>query len=220
MVHVPLRVDFTLAGVVGRSPHPIHLDAMIASHLIRSQFGLAPTQEQADHALANLPLEKREIGDTWVWAASSIAFEWTGPASQVTGIRAFRAPDIAKHCDVIRGKRGDAGIDTGKSQWKSEQYANPIQQASRARAYAIGDLEAIRTLLEGMTSIGAQRRHNPANVIGVTVEPDPAALDLWVRRYLPFAADIKAPCREGAYRLPMFERGNQTVVKDNHLEFA
>lgn len=216
----PLRVDFTVVGLVGRSAHPIHLDAMIAKLLIQTELGFAPGQGEAERLLEELPLERKSIADTWVWAASTIAFKWTGPATQFAGVRAFRASEIANQIDVIEKVKSSQKIDTGSGKWKSEQYANPVQQASHARAYAIGDIEKIRSLLGSLTSIGAQRRHNPANVTSVHIEHDEAALELWNRRYLPPAANVKAPRREGSYRLPMFERRNQTVVKDNHLEYA
>lgn len=220
MAFEPIRIDFAICGLVGRSHHPIHLDALIAQRMIKAECGLAPSQDDADRILAALPLERRDFGGEWVWTASSIAFDWSGPATQVAGVRAFRPANIAKHLDIIAKSKDYHGIHTGKGPWKSEQYSNPLQQARAARAYAIGDRERISQLLEGLDAIGTQRRHNNANVRSVTVTRDETAFDLWKRRYLPLGAEVKAPCREGAFKLPMFERSHQTIVKDNHLEYS
>lgn len=215
----PMRVEFMLAGLVGRSHHPIHLDSLIAHELIRTRYGLSPTGAQIEDALLDLPLERRTIGGDWVWAASTIAFEWKGPPVQLAGTRALRAPEIQKHIDVIAKAKRTHTIDTTRGKWKADQYAASLQQASAARAYLVGDRMKIEPLLKGISTLGARRRHGTCVVSNVALIDDEAAANQCMRRYLPAASNIAGRKREGAYRLPMFDHRNQTIVIDNQLEY-
>lgn len=217
MTMEPLRIDFVIAGLVGRGPHPIHLDSLVAHQLVRRDLGPSPDPKDALELLEKLPLARRTIGNEWVWAASSIAFTWSGPAVQFPGTRAFRASTLAADLDVIARTKITSQINTGSGHWKCEQYAVEAQQATNAVAYAIGMRDELTDLLGRIHTIGARRRHETAAVISVTITPDETAEHRWQCRYLPRQAEITAPLREGAFRLPLFDRANRTVIKDNHL---
>lgn len=214
----PLRIEFTLAGPTGRPARPIHLDSLIAHQLV--QRDLPPNVEIAAirDAINKLPLERLDIGGDWVWAASTLAFAWDTPPQQHLATRSFRGPAIAEVqlAGLFSNRKSSAPVDTTRGIFKTALYTHETQWARRAVAFCIGDKAEITDLLGRIEHIGARRRLGGGRVVSVDIVEDEAAHELAKRRYLPAAAS-EGRMVEGAYRLPLFDRAHQTIVRDNSL---
>lgn len=216
----PLRIDITLVGPIGRPARPIHLDSLIAHQIVQRDLPPNADIPAIRQKIEELPLERRDVGGDWVWAASSVAFEWRTPPSQNFATRSVRAPTIAEWQmqGIFTNRREESAIDTSRGTFKAAVYAHELQWAPRAVAYCIGDKDEITDLLANLESIGARRRLGGGQIANLEVVEDPVAKDLWPHRYLPMDAAAGIPV-EGAYRLPLFDRSHQTIVRDNSLTF-
>lgn len=216
----PLRIEITLIGPVERPARPIHLDSLLASQVIRRDMPMETDIQKIRTRIEDLPLEREDIGGDWVWKASTLAFEWTSQPMQEFATRAIRPEAIANtlKTGLINNFAINTRIDTAKGSLKSAVYTHETQWARSAVAYCVGDLDEIERLLQGLDSIGARRRLGNGRIKAVEVHEDMRAHNLWSHRYLP--AEAKAGrLVEGAYRLPLFERTHQRVVRDNQLEW-
>ena len=205
-----------------RPVNPIHLDGLIANRLVRRDLPADTHLDLIKTRILELPLARMEVGGDWVWAASTIAFEWTAPPSQAFATLAIRAHEIApiQASGIMTNRAPDTKIDTARGQYKAGTYARDRQWAARAMAFCIGDEEQIRDLMTGLDQIGPRRRLGAGVVTGVEVVQDERALDLWRRRSLPVGADGPGRLAEGAYRLPPYDPANRTVVRTYPLEYA
>lgn len=217
---IPLRIEIDLVGPVERPARPIHLDSLIANLLVTRDIPHETDVATIRSHIERLPLERADIGGDWVWKASSVAFDWTTPPMQEFATRAIRPAAVAEvvKSGMLTNFGIDTKIDTARGQLKSATYAHEFQWARAAVAYCIGDQAEIEGLLQGMQSIGARRRLGNGQVSAVRVIDDERATALWSRRYLPQDADAGRMV-EGAYRLPLFDRTHQRIVRDNHLEW-
>lgn len=214
----PLRIEISLAGPIARPVRPIHLDSLIAHQLVQRDLPPDVDIPTIREKIASLPLGRAEIGGDWVWMASSVAFEWLTPPAQHFAVRAVRAPAIAEWQlkGIFTNRKEDSAIDTARGTFKASTYAHEVQWARRAVAYCVGDKDKIVDLLSRIENIGTRRRLGSGQVTSIEVIDDPQAEKLWQRRYLPAgAADGRLV--EGAYRLPLFDRTHQTIVRDNSL---
>lgn len=216
----PLRIEIDLVGPVERPARPIHLDSLIANLMVRRDMPHETDVATIREHIAHLPLGRADVGGDWVWKASSVAFDWTTPPMQEFATRAIRPEAIAEvlKTGVISNFGVDTKIDTARGMLKSATYAHEFQWARGAVAYCIGDRVQLEDLLDGLESIGARRRLGNGQVSAVRVLEDDRATELWQRRYLPQGAEAGRMV-EGAYRLPLFDRTHQRIVRDNHLEW-
>lgn len=215
----PLRINFELVGPIGRPARPIHLDSLIAHELVQRDLPIDADIPSIRSKIEQLPLERGDIGGDWVWKASTLAFEWMTPPAQRFAIRAANADAIMEwqQKGLFNNRRADSSVDTSRGVFKSAIYAHEIQWARQAVAYCIGDEDEVTALVSEIENIGARRRLGGGRVARITVTPDEQANELWMRRYLPNGAP-EGRLVEGAYRLPLFDRTHQTVVRDNSLE--
>lgn len=216
----PLRIDFYLNGAITRSPHPIHLDSLIAGEIIRHLPMTENRDTQIERVLANLPFAKLHFGEEWVWAASTIAFRWTSPALRMAGVKRNSAENIAMNSPVIAGLKPQHKIDMNRGKWKPAQWATNLQESDHAIAFAMGDKARIEDALAGVTTLGSARRYLSAEISRIEVSCDPRAKSLAARRFLPPNAIDGLPLREGALKMPLHLRQHQTIVADNHLDYA
>ena len=218
----PLRIDIMLAGPMERPADPIHLDSLIAHLLVKRDLPPRSAVPLIHAKILELPLERRQAGSDWVWAASTIAFEWITPPSQAFATLGIRAGDIApiQRSGFISGRAPNTKIDTARGEFKAATYARDRQWASRGVAFCIGDEEEIRDLIGNLDQIGPRRRLGAGRVTNVVVSHDERAQNHWAKRTLP--SDYCGPGRlaEGAYRLPLFEPENRKVVLLNPLEIS
>jgi CRISPR type IV-associated protein Csf3 len=216
----PLRIEFHLDGAVIPPSHPIHLDSLVAGEILRAAGVETISQPKIDKILDGLPFARLDFHGASVWAASSIAFRWTGPTFRMAGTRRIAVEDIADNVDRIVGAKTSTKIETARGKWKSAQWATSLQQADLGVAFAIGSRSTLEDALARLESIGAARRYLSAVVLGVTITPDERALELAKRRYLPAGAIDGLPHIEGAIKMPLYDKRNRTIVADNHLEYA
>ncbi len=215
----PFRVEFELTGPMTRPDHPIHLDSLIAHQLVKTTLLLGASVAEMRAATADLPLQKMIVGEDWIWAASTLAFNWSSAPFQDVGIRNFRSCHIAKYVDVLSGVKFTSKIETDRGIQKTEQYAVSMQYADTAVAYGIGDIAKIQSLLEGIETLGARRRHATMAVLSVKVIEDNRGHDLWQKRYLPPSNRLNEVLMQGAYRLPLFDVEHRTIIDNNQLVF-
>lgn len=216
----PLRIEMDLVGPVERPARPIHFDSLVANLMVgRDMPGETDVATIRGH-IERLPLERAIVGDDWVWKASSVAFDWTSQPMQEFATRAIRPQAVAEvvKTGLINNFGIDTKIDVARGMLKSATYAHEFQWARMAVAYCVGDRDEIGDLLRDLHSIGARRRLGHGRIRAVRVVEDAAASTLWMRRYLPAGADVGVPV-EGAYRLPLFDRAHQRVVRDNQLQW-
>lgn len=216
----PLRIEIDLVGPVERPARPIHLDSLIANLMVTTEIPRETDVATIRAHIERLPLGRADVGGDWVWQASSVAFDWTTPPMQEFATRAIRPEAVAGvlKTGMISNFGVDTKIDVARGQLKSATYAHEFQWARSGVAYCIGDRARLEELLDGLESIGARRRLGNGQVSAVRVVPDAAAASLWKRRYLPQGA-VEGRMVEGAYRLPLFDRTHQRIVRDNHLEW-
>jgi len=216
----PLRIEIDLVGPVERPTRPIHLDSLIANLMVTRDMPHETDVATIRAHIETLPLGRVDIGGDWVWQASTLAFDWTTPPMQEFATRAIRPDAIADtlKTGLITNFGVDTAIDTARGQLKSATYAHEFQWARGAVAYCIGDRETLTDLLSGLESVGARRRLGNGRVSALRVVEDARAASLWMRRYLPQGASVGRMV-EGAYRLPLFDRTHQRIVRDNHLEW-
>ena len=216
----PLRIEIDLVGPVERPARPIHLDSLIANLMVMRDMPNETDVATIRAHIETLPLGRVDVGGDWVWQASTLAFDWTTPPMQEFATRAIRPDAIADtlKTGLITNFGVDTAIDTARGQLKSATYAHEFQWARGAVAYCIGDRETLTDLLSGLESVGARRRLGNGRVSALRVVEDVRARDLWMRRYLPQGAGVGRMV-EGAYRLPLFDRTHQRIVRDNHLEW-
>lgn len=217
----PLRIEMKLAGPIARPASPIHLDSLIAHRLVARDLPTDALISDIRAAIADLPLERREIGGDWVWAASTIAFDWISPPMQQFAVKAVRPYDVAEKLNsgIISNMRDNSMINTASGPLKSATYAYEQQWASRAVAYCIGDEAELTALLGDLDQLGAKRRLGYGRVTEVAIVEDSRAETLWKHRNLPFGADAGV-LAEGAYRLPLFDPAHRAVVRVNSLEIS
>ena len=216
----PLRIEIDLVGPIERPARPIHLDSLIANLLVRDEIPHETDVATIRERIADLPLERADVGGDWVWKASTLAFDWSSQPMQEFATRAIRPQAVAEvlKTGLITNYGIDTKIDTARGQLKSATYAHEIQWARAAVAYCVGDRVRLTDLLSGLESVGARRRLGNGRVREVRIVEDVRAADLWMRRYLPQDAEVGTMV-EGAYRLPLFDRSHQTIVRDNHLRW-
>lgn len=216
----PLRIEMDLAGPMERPADPIHFDGLIAHLLVKRDLPADATIDRIRTTILALPLERRETGGDWTWAASTIAFEWTSPPMHGFATLAIRAAEISRFQETgaFTNRKPETKIDTSKSTFKAGVWARERQWAARAVAFCIGDEEEVRDLLSRLEQIGPRRRLGAGMVTGTRVVVDGRAHDLWSRRSLPLH-DGLGRLAEGSYRLPAFDVANRTIVRTRPLEW-
>lgn len=198
-----LKITFRFSAPVLRdSEQPIHLDALIASAVMRESEELAP-EENAWRAADDLSaILGRTTGDQWVWKASMLMFkpikdiEWV---NQIRKCEPERWYDDAGAAWVGKGKQNELGIrpttfgiDPNSGHNRGYQMITVTQWMSEAVAWAVGDKEALEHYLGMIEHVGKKTANGYGRVArsqehsGLTVEDAlPEEADNWLLRTLP-----------------------------------
>ncbi len=189
-----MRVTFHMEGPWVESDRPIHLDDVLAAmRVIKEQEAQG---EGFDPALYNhdLPLARYEgPNGQWVFKASMLIAG--DRMSQQTWMQTGRL-DLEKaaehratgYLDLRANK-----IITAGGPFKTAMYHLPITYSTHLYGYAVGDIEAVRELLERCHSIGPRRAAGFGSVRSIEVQPVEALECYWSHRNMPLPADGSAP---------------------------
>lgn len=147
--------------------HPVLLDALLlAAQNVRRPLPFSPE---------NLPLAT-VTGHTWptgqfVWLASALAVQWTGPATDRFITRNAMTTDTLNDTSSHGGKVADAARGLSKVTRKRIQ----LRCAVAATAWCVGDRGAVEDLMRNIHAIGAQRRQGFGELRSVSITTDESA---------------------------------------------
>jgi CRISPR type IV-associated protein Csf3 len=191
---IPLRIDITLSTPMVVPDRPLHLDSLLAW----SVFRLASKSGAEDPlaAIHELPLERHQVGDAWVWKASQFDLETEGGIFWNHHVRRFDMNQWAEDRErgVWEGRKEVIPIGTGPQ--KAFSFVQAVVLVRRATAWCIGDADIVTALLrDEVYALGRKSGTGWGRVRTIEVTPAPAEeADHWRRRALPQAMEeIKLP---------------------------
>lgn len=199
----PFKVTFQLATEVVVSPHPVHLDALVAFAAFTEHEVLhgPATDKVANEIHESLPLKKVEYGQKkggaqWIYAASQLLWGEPGPMWQESQTLFVDPQDYALLRDCVRNPLNY--INKGTGQYKSYDLRRELRRYKSAVAYAIGDIGEVQALLEDhLKSVGKLSRLQKGKIIAIKCEEIPEPTCYWQYRNLP--SEMKNDIDESRY---------------------
>lgn len=183
MNHQPFRVELRLSSPMVAPEHPIHLDGVL-EELLAAQSGY-----QVERPLP-LPLSTEQRDGEWVYQAS--AFQLPRHARGIRTIVRRPEPEI----DAVSAREGLAklpnSVTLGTGPNRAYVLSFPVQKVDRAIAYGIGDMTAVRSILEDLKGLGAKRRLGYGEIERRLVEPCEPHECPWWDRAMPWASSDEA----------------------------
>lgn len=190
-----LEITFRFGSpVLVDSEYPIHLDALLAYGVMKDAENLGEEDPWVIAEDLSACLE-RTAGDPWVWKASRLLFT---PARgrqlyDMTNMIRRSEPEryyedhMAGYWESRRRMNPETfTINTRSGQQRAYQWYAASRWMKEAKAWAIGDLEAVRYYLGFVSHVGKMGRNGYGRVAALGVEPAPAdAADNWKLRCLP-----------------------------------
>lgn len=187
---VPMTVTARLAaGIANAVPWGISLDGLLASQH-RESIKAAAREEDADYPAYDpavvpsdydLPLARctGAGGDQWHWSAT---FAWPdgeieGPHVQYWSAR----PD--QHALGQNAEHMPALVSERQGRYRARVMPLPLTVARALVWRAVGDPDAIATLVDGITSIGKKRASGNGHILRWDVTTEPGA-DPWAYGHL------------------------------------
>lgn len=151
----PMRIRaYLLDGrIAGTDPY-FPLDSILAAEVIRRQhpdkfYNPPPPGCKKDWIEPELPFERRGQGNKWYWACS---FNTTRLVKEYTHYWHRRFDDNLERYIDFKGKRGKVAENSGR--YKAYRMPLNILLLDYLEWYAVGDMEAVRDLAQGITAIG------------------------------------------------------------------
>lgn len=176
---VALRVRAVLAaGIATPSPWGIALDGLLAAQLFEASQAarrdtdqpLIRAREQDQPPDLPLPLARcTPAGGPWHWAATT-AYPETH--ASVIDVHHWSARVDHRHLEHVAGQLPRV-ISTRQGRYRTKRMPLLVTPTPAVVWHGIGDLEAIRALLEGVASIGKKRSTGEGHVLSWTIEPAP-----------------------------------------------
>lgn len=211
----PIEVRWRLRTPVVLSPHPLHLDGLLAlarARQIEAQQD-RPWSEAVRMAQEALPLGRWAVAGQAGWQASMLEYqEFVDRPVMQTAIRKTDPDRIAEaRADgIVECKKNVIALGTGPQ--RNYDYRYVTQQARQAVAWAIGDPAEVYDLLEWVDAIGGKARNGWGLVRDVAVEEVPESECRWWWRHLPKQDGISGVVKMGATVPPYWARRNWEVV--------
>lgn len=216
-----LQIEFTFnMPVAFDNDDPIHLDSLLS-------YGLSRQALEEDHPdpwgyakhLDALVRSVEHQGQR-IWCASTLVFE---PASLLQQSHMTRPCEplaflAAREQGVLEEKgRQRKYLDSGSGDAKAWYLQFTYQWMHRARAWCIGDGQAIEEILCYVTHIGKYGRNNWGAIKTVTVREDTQAQTRWRHRHLPLGMPgcehTHYGIRHGQLLPPYWEKTNMQAVQ-------
>ncbi|MCO7221549.1 hypothetical protein [Klenkia sp. PcliD-1-E] len=188
--HVPLIVRAELAGGIAQAaPWGIALDGLLAAALwadhkaaIRAAGAftdtLADTLEPED---LPLPLARCTTPDgAWHWAATCAAPQ--GRPATLPEVRTWSGRVDHRAVGQLSATL-PATVSDRQGRYRARRMPLLVTTCSAVTWHAVGDPDAIETLLGTITAIGKKRAHGEGHVLAWTITPTPQ-LDPWAAAHL------------------------------------
>ncbi len=179
-------VSWRLSTPMAVPERPIHLDALLASAKVDEHLQRGVPLTDALTAQNELPLEKSVAPDgQWVWKASQLLCRPASPPINVQMTRRVDADSLASDSGRIFTSRRQA-IRIGTGPFRNYDMRLAVQWQESVEAYGVGDVVAVHTLLQKVTSLGRLRRNGWGRIDSFDVTPlVEQSSNLWRRRALP-----------------------------------
>lgn len=208
-----LEIVFDLVTPVHAPTQPIHLDGLLA--WAKAQRALR-AGEDPYAAAEDLPLAKclTTDADRWCWKASQVRFQNLHGRFRMMLIRRADTWAMAVDHDAVHAGCPNvlSGL-VGTGPYKAYKWTAPMLIAQQARAWCVGDPEAILDLLGDITHLGKLRRLDCGRIANVRVTPvtdpdDPR----WQLRTLPGQPDALPGFQPAVctLRAPYWDRAQMT----------
>ena len=215
----PMRIRaYLLDGRVAATEPYLPLDSILAAEWARKnypeEFYNPPKPGQNEGwIIADLPFEKRGQGNRWYWACS---FNQTRPVKEYIMHWNRRFDDQFEKYIDFQGKRGK--VDSSSGRYKAYRMPLTVLLFPYLEWFAVGDIEAVRELCQGVAAIGKK----PSQGLGFVKEwevmpwhedwseigPDGKLM----RALYELPRGGKAIMRQYGMRPPYWRRENQGVV--------
>ena len=211
----PMRVRvYLLDGRIAGTEPWFPLDSILAAEWIRQRhpesFYMPPPPGVKDGWIEpDLPLLKRGRGDRWWYACS---FNVAQPVTEYVTYWHRRFDDSLERYLDFQGRRGKVGEKSGR--YKAYRMPLNILLMPCLEWYAVGDINAVRELCEGINSLGKKAAQGYGLVKRWEVEPWP---EDWsevrdgrlTRAVYELPAGIQGQMRNYGMRPPYWARENQ-----------
>lgn len=198
-----LTVTFTLSTEMILPESPIHLDALLAWAAVDAAGGDISAQD-------NLPLEKAVKEDgSWVWKASMLQTSPVEVRNNVPMTRTFDPWQSGMDKDTVY--EGGANVMTpGTGPYKAYIFTRHAGMIRSAKAWCVGDIDRIKSLLGSITHLGKLARLDFGRVKSIDVSPyeDQRA---WEYRVMPWAVDGYDQTQECVHP-PYWKRENRVLA--------
>lgn len=151
----PMRIRaYLLDGRVAGTEAHFPLDSILAAEVIRRQhterfYNPPPPGVKDGWIDPELPLGKRGRGDKWYWACS---FNVVKPVEEYITYWHRRFDDCYERYIDFKGRRGKVAESSGR--YKAYRMPLNILLLPYLEWYAVGTLEAVRDLVQGVAAIG------------------------------------------------------------------
>lgn len=214
----PLKIRaFLLDGRIAGTEAFFPLDSILAAEWIRRNhpdrfYEPPPPGVKEGWIEADLPLERRGTGDRWYYACS---FNQAEPLREYVTYWHRRFDDHLERYIDFKERRGKVDEKSGK--YKAYRMPLNVLILPCLEWYAVGDIEAVRNLCQGISAIGKK----PAQGYGIIdrweIEPWP---EDWsevrdgrlTRAVFDLPAGVKGRRRIYGVRPPYWARENQVEV--------
>ena len=166
----PLKITFKFAApLLVDSDHATHLDAVVAYAVSQEHESHGPADAWAASADLSAIFERQENAarpDDWLWKASAIQMNYTGPIQWVNHVRKCEPERFYDDVGVYWAGTGVSGdergirsperfyIDGGSGHQRGYQWLRPTRWAREATAWAVADEAALEHYLATIPGIG------------------------------------------------------------------
>lgn len=210
----PLRIEWELSAPMVISPHPLHLDgllALAASRRFEVEEGLHWSAAGAK-GKAQLPLDRWTCAGEWGWCASILLpFGASQPRMQ-TAIRKTEPDKIAadRSAGFVEVKRNKIPLGTGPL--RNYDYRFVTREINSISAWCLGDYQEIEELVAWIDAIGPMTRNGWGAVKSVNIAKITGG-NQWKQRHLPGESGGEGKVLMGGLRPPYWSRKDWRKVK-------
>jgi CRISPR type IV-associated protein Csf3 len=203
----PFKVSWQLNQPVCLSDRPLHLDALLAWVRVQEAINWGLGAVEALATQEELPLEFAAKHGDWVWKASALLFKFRTAPFLVPMTRKTDLQELAFGRGQIMTTARNR-IMQGTGVFRDYDLRIACQWVDKVDAYGVGDLHAVRRLLEQVPALGRLVRNGWGTISDMQINKDGEALEKWRYRTLPGSFEATQWHRSGmgAVRPPYWRR--------------